>query len=208
MNYDHVFVKSDIVSLLAARLIQLNSTDSILMLHPNAEIGMPTTSCGLFSSPEVLDRLELGSIPASVCISRTSLRSEWFEKHLAIVLANNGAEISTRASLNIVSRNQGIITGSSSITGEIGYEILHDIVIPTSNSHQWYCNIHTNPPPSEIIFFSQRSDESFESWSKENIRVPSTFEHRVGTGTITSPNTIDLNLEIATNYVDQSLNIE
>ena len=89
MNYDHVFIKSDVLSLISARLIQLTTSDSILLLHSEAEVGMPSSSCGIFSSLEILDQLELDPLPDSMSISSTSLRSEWFEKHLAIKFVNN-----------------------------------------------------------------------------------------------------------------------
>ena len=165
MNYDHVFIKSDVLSLISARLIQLTTSDSILLLHSEAEVGMPSSSCGLFSSLEILDQLELDPLPESLSISSSSLRSEWFEKHLAIILANNGASISTRATFTKTSSNHANITGATAIFGEITFNNLHDINTPKSNSHKWYCSIHLNPPPSEITIFSQRNDLSFESWS-------------------------------------------
>ncbi len=206
MNYDHVFIKSDVLSLISARLIQLTTSDSILLLHSEAEVGMPSSSCGIFSSLEILDQLELDPLPDSMSISSTSLRSEWFEKHLAIILANNGASISTRATFTKTSSNQANITGATAIFGEISFNNLHDINPPKSNSHKWYCSIHSNPPPSEITIFSQRNDLSFESWSKNKIKIPNTFETRIGLGTLQSPNTIDMNLEICQNYIEQYLN--
>ncbi len=206
MNYDHVFIKSDILSLISARLIQLTTSDSILLLHSEAEVGMPSSSCGIFSSLEILDQLELDPLPDSMSISSSSLRSEWFEKHLAIILANNGASISTRATITKTSSNHANITGATAIFGDITFNNLHDINPPKSNSHQWYCSIHSNPPPSEITIFSQRSDLSFESWSKNKIKIPNTFETRIGVGTLESPNTIDMNLEICHNYLEQYLN--
>ena len=207
MIFDHVFPNSDIISLISARLIQLSTNDSILLLHPSAEIGMPTNSCGLFSSVEIFNQLQLEPLPNSMNISASSLRSEWFEKHLAIVLANNGAKISTRAKFTQTSSNTGEIRGSTSLNGEISFNFLHNISIPESNSHQWYCYIHSDSPPPEISIFSRRYDASFESWSMTPITIPNVFEKKVGIGTTNSPNTIDMNLEIAKNYLDSSLGL-
>jgi len=206
MNYDHVFPKADIISLILARFIQLRTSDSILLLHPDAEIGMPTTSCGIFSSKDILNQLNLEPFPNSLNISSNSLRSEWFEKHLAIILANNGAYISTRATFNQTSPTSGKITGSTSISGEIKFNYLHNISIPESHSHSWYCKIHMKNPPPDITFFSKRSDNSFESWSKNDIVIPNTFETRIGMGSSLSPNTIDIIMELAQEYLDHHLN--
>ncbi|RAH09391.1 MAG: hypothetical protein CBC45_004835 [Euryarchaeota archaeon TMED85] len=205
MIFDHVFPTSDIISLISARLIQTTTNDSILLLHPSAEIGMPTNSCGIFSSVNILNELQLEPLPNSLNISSSSLRSEWFEKHLAIVLANNGAKISTRATFKQISSNTGEIRGSTPLMGEISFNILHNISLPESNSHKWYCYIHSDKPPPEISFFSQRDDTSFESWSIKPITIPNVFENKIGTGTTQSPNTIDINLEIAKNYLDSRL---
>tara|TARA_B100000459_G_C8573057_1_gene199615 strand:+ start:252 stop:878 length:627 start_codon:yes stop_codon:yes gene_type:complete len=207
MNFDHVFPTSDIISLISARLIQISTNDSILLLHPSAEIGMPSNSCGLFSSPDILNQLQLEPLPSSLNISSSSLRSEWLEKHLAIVLANHGAKISTRATFNQSSSNTGEIRGSTSLEGEISFNYLHNISIPEANSHRWYCYIHSDPPPREISIFSRRSDASFESWSFKPITIPNVFENKIGKGTTHSPNTIDMNLEIARNYLDSSLSL-
>ena len=168
---------------------------------------MPTNSCGLFSSVSVLNQLQLEPLPNPLNISSTSLRSEWFEKHLAIVLANNGAKISTRATFNQTSSNTGNIRGSTSIDGEISFNFLHNISIPEANSHQWYCYIHSDPPPSEISFFSQRNDKTFESWSIKPTSISNVIQNKMGIGTVESPNTIDINLEIAKNYLDDLLNL-
>ena len=207
MNFDHVFPTSDIISLISARLIQISTNDSILLLHPSAEIGMPSNSCGLFSSPDILNQLQLEPLPSSLNISSSSLRSEWFEKHLAIVLANYGAKISTRATFNQTSSNTGEIRGSTSLEGQISFNFLHNISIPEANSHRWYCYIHSDPPPPEISIFSRRYDASFESWSIIPITIPNVFENKIGKGTTHSPNTIDMNLEIAKNYLDTSLSL-
>ena len=207
MIFDHVFPTSDLISLISARLIQLSTSESILLLHPSAEIGMPTNSCGLFSSINILNQLELDPLPSSLNISSSSLRSEWLEKHLAIVLANNGAKISTRATFIQTSSNTGEIRGSTSLEGEISFNFLHNISIPDANLHQWYCYIHSNPPPPEISIFSRRYDSTFESWSFDPISIPNVFENKIGNGTINSPNTIDMNLEIAKNYLDTSLGL-
>ena len=207
MNFDHVFPTSDIISLISARLIQISTNDSILLLHPSAEIGMPSNSCGLFSSPDILNQLQLEPLPSSLNISSSSLRSEWFEKHLAIVLANHGAKISTRATFNQTSSNTGEIRGSTSLEGQISFNFLHNISIPEANSHRWYCYIHSDPPPPEISIFSRRYDASFESWSIIPITIPNVFENKIGKGTTHSPNTIDMNLEIAKNYLDTSLSL-
>ena len=207
MIFDHVFPTSDLISLISARLIQLSTSDSILLLHPSAEIGMPTNSCGLFSSINVLNQLELDPLPSSLNISSSSLRSEWLEKHLAIVLANNGAKISTRATFIQTSSNTGEIRGSTSLEGDISFNFLHNISIPKANSYQWYCYIHSNPPPPEISIFSRRYDSTFESWSLEPIFIPNVFENKIGSGTTSFPNTIDMNLEIAKNYLDTSLGL-
>tara|TARA_B100002052_G_scaffold298901_1_gene334115 strand:+ start:3030 stop:3656 length:627 start_codon:yes stop_codon:yes gene_type:complete len=207
MIFDHVFPTSDLISLISARLIQISTSDSILLLHPSAEIGMPNNSCGLFSSINVLDQLELDPLPSSLNISSSSLRSEWLEKHLAIVLANNGAKISTRATFIQTSSNTGEIRGSTSLEGDISFNFLHNISIPETNSHKWYCYIHSNPPPPVISIFSRRYDSTFESWSFEPISIPNVFENKIGSGTTNSPNTIDMNLEIAKNYLDTSLGL-
>tara|TARA_B100001564_G_scaffold349471_1_gene352645 strand:+ start:1473 stop:2048 length:576 start_codon:yes stop_codon:yes gene_type:complete len=155
MNFDHVFPTSDIISLISARLIQISTNDSILLLHPSAEIGMPSNSCGLFSSPEILNQLQLEPLPSSLNISSSSLRSEWLEKHLAIVLANHGAKISTRATFNQTSSNTGEIRGSTSLEGQISFNFLHNISIPEANSHRWYCYIHSDPPHLKYLFFQE-----------------------------------------------------
>ena len=208
MIFDHVFLKSDIISLISARLIQLSTTDSILLLHPSAEIGMPTNSCGLFSSVSIFSELKLEPLPRSLNMSSSSLRSEWFEKHLAIVLANSGATISTRAKFNQTSSNTGEIRGSTSLVGEISFNTLHNIKLPEANNHQWYCYIHPNPPPPGISIFSERYDASFESWSMRPITIPNVFENRIGRGTPNSPNTIDIILDLAKNYLDSSLGLD
>ena len=153
------------------------------------------------------NQLELDPLPSSLNISSSSLRSEWLEKHLAIVLANNGAKISTRATFIQTSSNTGEIRGSTSLEGNISFNFLHNISIPETNSHKWYCYIHSNPPPPEISIFSRRYDSTFESWSFEPISIPNVFENKIGSGTTNSPNTIDMNLEIAKNYLDTSLGL-
>ena len=207
MIFDHVFPISNIVSLISARIIQLSSNDSILLLHPSAEIGMPNNSCGLFSSLDFLNELQLDPIPNSLSISISSLRSEWLEKHLAIVLAKNGAKVSTRASFHQISPNTGEIRGSTAFEGEITFKFLHNIELPNPNTQQWYCYIHSDPPPLGVSFFSQRNDKSFESWSIKPIVIPNVFETKTGMGTFESPNTIDVNLEIAKNYLDSNLQL-
>ena len=39
------------------------------------------------------------------------------------------------------------------------------------------------------------------------ITIPNVFEKKIGIGTTNSPNTIDMNLEIAKNYLDSSLGL-
>ena len=205
MIYDHLFPTSDIISLISARIIQLSSNDSILLLHPSAEIGMPTSSCGLFSSVEFFDKLQLDPLPNSLNISTSSLRSEWMEKHLAIVLANSGAKISTRASFHQTSSNTGEIKGSAPIDGTISFKNLHNIELPISNTHKWYCYIHSETLPSKPSFSSQRGDSSFETWSITPLTIPNVFETKIGLGSTESPNTIDICFEIAKNYLETNL---
>lgn len=208
MKYDHVFTRSDLISLICARMIQIKTSDSILLLHEDAEIGMPTQSCGLFSNPNIIDKLSLEEIPNSLSISTTppfALRSEWLEKHLAIVLAKNGTSIATRAILEIISPSSGIISGSSSINGEIHFNQLHNITIPTNFSKKWYGFIHTKPtnPPNNNTGI--RMDQSYETWSNLLIEIPTTIEIREGFGSEKSPNTLDIIMELAQSYFDEHI---
>jgi len=208
MIYDHVFPKSDLVSLFCARIIQLETTDSILLLHPDAEIGMPTNSCGLFSSHNFIDKLSLNPLPPSLYISKSkpySMRSEWLEKHLAIVLALDGAYISTRANLNLISKDSGEILGSAPISGKISFNQIHNIQIPSNLSSKWYGIIHTNPLDITNNNSSCRGDNTYESWFNNLINIPNTIELRNGLGSENEPNNIDKILEIAQLYFNENI---
>jgi len=208
MKFDHVFIRCDLISLICARMIQLKTTDSILLLHENAEIGMPTEACGLFSNPNIFDKLLLEPFPNSLCISLSppfALRSEWLEKHLAIVLAKNGTTIATRAILEITNPNTGIISGSSIMEGKINFHHLHNIEIPPHFSKKWYGYIHTKPFKQINNNSGLRKDTSYETWSDSIIQIPSTVEVRKGIGSEISPNTIDIIMEMAQSYFDEHI---
>lgn len=208
MIYDHVFVNSNLPSLFCARKIQLETNDSILLLHPEPEIGMPSNSCGLFSSHEFLEKFSLDPLPPSVSISKTapySLRSEWLEKHLAILLALDGASISTRAIMKISSPTSGTISGSAPISGEIIFKQLHHIENPSYLSNKWYGVIHTSPLEISYKHTSCRDDQTYESWFNQIIDIPNTIEVRNGFGSESNPNTIDIILEIVESYFDEHI---
>ncbi len=208
MIYDHVFVNSNLPSLFCARKIQLETNDSILLLHPEPEIGMPSNSCGLFSSHKFIEKFSLNPLPSSVTISKTapySLRSEWLEKHLAILLALDGASISTRAIMKKLSTTSGMISGSAPISGKITFNQLHQIEIPSYLSNKWYGIIHTNPLEISNKYSSCRDDQTYESWFNQIIDIPNTIEVRKGFGSDSKPNTIDIILEIVESYFDEHI---
>ena len=208
MIYDHVFPISDLPSLFCARKIQLETSDSILLLHPEPEIGMPTNSCGLFLSHEFIEKFSLDPIPPSVSISQSSpysLRSEWLEKHLSILLALDGASISTRAILKITTSSSGTISGSAPISGNISFKQIHQIKTPSNLSNKWYGTIHTNPLEIMNKNSSCRNDQTYESWFNKRVDIPNTIEVRNGFGSESNPNTIDIILEIVESYFDKHI---
>ena len=169
---------------------------------------MPSTSCGLFSSHKFIEKFSLNPLPLSVSISDTapySLRSEWLEKHLAILLALDGASISTRATMKKLSTTSGTIYGSAPISGKITFNKLHQIEIPSYLSNNWYGIIHTNPLEISNIYSSCRDDQTYESWFNQIIDIPNTIEVRKGFGSDSKPNTIDIILEIVESYFDEHI---
>ncbi len=192
MHVDVFIPNANLESLIIARMIQLKSNNELFITTEKAEFGFPNEACGLIHSPTVLNELKIEPLPSSISLSLEkpfALRSEWLEKHLAIVLAKNGAKLQTRSRIEIESKTQGYLRGATIYQGPITWNKIVNIDYDT-NLIQWYGTISASDELS-AEHKGVRNDGTIESWKKEQIESPSILERRISFGSETSPFYID-----------------
>ena len=141
---------------------------------------------------EVLSELEIDPLPSSISLSLEkpfALRSEWLEKHLAIILAKNGAKLQTRSRLEIESKSPGYLRGATIYQGPITWNKIINIDYDT-NSIQWYGTISSSDELG-AEHKGIRNDGTIEVWRKKRIESTSILERRICFGSETSPFYID-----------------
>jgi len=192
MHVDVFIPNADLESLIIARMIQLRSDNELFITTEKAEFGFPNEACGLVRSPEVLSELEIYPLPPSVSLSLEkpfALRSEWLEKHLAIILAKNGAKLQTRSRIEIESKTQGILRGATIYQGPITWNRIVNFDNET-NSIQWHGTISASDELN-AEHKGIRNDGTIEAWRKTPIESPTILERRISFGSETSPFYID-----------------
>ncbi len=198
MHVDVFIANANLESLILARMIQLNSEHELFITTEKAEFGFPNESCGLLHSPTILKELQIHPLPSSISLSDKipfALRSEWLEKHLAIILAKNGAKLQTRSRLEIDSENKGILRGATIHQGPITWNKIINITYH-SNFIQWFGNISASDELG-TNHKGIRADGTIESWSKAPTTSPFILEQRTSFGSENSPFYIDDILERA-----------
>ena len=192
MHVDVFVPDANLESLVIARMIQLKFDNELFITTEKAEFGFPNESCGLVNSPQVLEKLEINPIPASISLSLEepfALRSEWLEKHLAIILAKNGAKLQTRCRFEINSQNSGFLRGATIHQGPITWKKIVSIV-DNSTYVEWFGTISTSNE-LDAKHRGVRADGTVESWREKLIPSTSILERRISFGSENGPFYID-----------------
>ena len=191
MHVDVFIANANLESLILARIIQLNSERELFITTEKAEFGFPNESCGLLHTPNTLKELQISPLPPSISLSKEtpfSLRSEWLEKHLAIILAKNGATLQTRSRLEIDSKNKGMLRGATIHQGQITWNKIFNI--DYSDFIQWHGTISASDE-LDADHKGIRADGTIEAWRKKPIQSTTILERRTSFGLENNPFYID-----------------
>ena len=207
MHVDVFIPDANLESLVIARMIQLKFDNELFITTEKAEFGFPNEACGLVNSPNILNELELNPLPNSISLSLEkpfALRSEWLEKHLAIILAKNGAKLQTRCRFEINSENSGLLRGATIHQGPITWNKIVNVVYD-STFIQWFGTISSSDG-LDAKHKGVRADGTIESWRDKPISSSSILERRICFGLEKTPFYIDDIIHHAQERIDRIMN--
>ena len=207
MHVDVFIPDANLESLIIARMIQLKLDNELFIITEKAEFGFPNEACGLVNSPKILNELEIDPLPTSISLGLEkpfALRSEWLEKHLAIILAKNGAKLQTRSRFEKKSQNSGFLRGATIHQGPITWNKIVNINY-NSTFIEWFGTISTSDE-LDTKHRGVRADGTVEAWRAKPIPSTSILERRISFGSESSPFYIDDIIQHAQERIDIIMN--